>query len=147
MLALLLSKLRWPILSTPTRSRKFNDCFSASIGISKTCTECYAATGEHDVKDCKAHCLRGWCLHWLFVLRGARTGDPCPMHWFDTGGNFNIDVKVAGATVIACKGDICSAFQCARPHHPSHILTSGCLQKAAPASSFALNSPQAMQWK
>jgi len=40
---------------------KFNDCFSASIGISKTCSECYAATGEYGAQHCKAACLLGWC--------------------------------------------------------------------------------------
>merc|ERR1712178_342539 len=40
---------------------KFNDCFSASIGISKTCAECYAATGEYGAKNCKSACLLGWC--------------------------------------------------------------------------------------
>merc|ERR1712070_1002543 len=40
---------------------KFNDCFSSSIGISKTCAECYAATGEYGAKNCKADCLLGWC--------------------------------------------------------------------------------------
>jgi len=40
---------------------KFNDCFSSSIGVSKTCSECYAATGEYGAKNCKADCLLGWC--------------------------------------------------------------------------------------
>merc|ERR1711967_220215 len=40
---------------------KFNDCFSSSIGISKTCAECYAATGEYGAKNCKSACLLGWC--------------------------------------------------------------------------------------
>jgi Tfp pilus assembly protein PilE len=40
---------------------KFNDCFSASAGISATCAECYAATGEYGAKNCKADCLLGWC--------------------------------------------------------------------------------------
>merc|ERR1711998_623396 len=40
---------------------KFNSCFSASIGISSTCSECYAATGEYGAKKCQADCLLGWC--------------------------------------------------------------------------------------
>jgi hypothetical protein len=40
---------------------KFNSCFSASAGISTTCSECYAATGEYGAKNCKADCLLGWC--------------------------------------------------------------------------------------
>jgi len=40
---------------------KFNDCFSSSIGISATCAECYAATGEYGAKNCKADCILGWC--------------------------------------------------------------------------------------
>merc|ERR1712070_1179138 len=40
---------------------KFNDCFSASIGISTTCAECYAATGEYGAHNCKSACLLGWC--------------------------------------------------------------------------------------
>ena len=40
---------------------KFNSCFSASIGISTTCAECYAATGEYGAKSCKASCILGWC--------------------------------------------------------------------------------------
>merc|ERR1711918_333369 len=40
---------------------KFNDCFTASIGISSACSECYAITGEYGAKNCKADCLLGWC--------------------------------------------------------------------------------------
>merc|ERR1712070_149552 len=40
---------------------KFNDCFTASMGISKQCSECYAATGEYGAQNCKADCLLGWC--------------------------------------------------------------------------------------
>jgi len=40
---------------------KFNSCFSASIGISTTCAECYAATGEYGASNCKADCILGWC--------------------------------------------------------------------------------------
>merc|ERR1711981_82531 len=40
---------------------KFNSCFTSSIGISTTCSECYAATGEYGAKNCKADCLLGWC--------------------------------------------------------------------------------------
>merc|ERR1712100_906706 len=40
---------------------KFNDCFTAAMGISSTCSECYAATGEYGAKNCKASCLLGWC--------------------------------------------------------------------------------------
>jgi len=40
---------------------KFNDCFSASAGISATCSECYAATGEYGAKNCKSSCILGWC--------------------------------------------------------------------------------------
>merc|ERR1711881_460354 len=40
---------------------KFNSCFTASIGISSACSECYAATGEYGAKNCKADCLLGWC--------------------------------------------------------------------------------------
>jgi len=40
---------------------KFNSCFSASIGISTTCSECYAATGEYGASNCKADCILGWC--------------------------------------------------------------------------------------
>jgi hypothetical protein len=40
---------------------KFNHCFSSSMGISNTCSECYAVTGEYGAKNCKADCLLGWC--------------------------------------------------------------------------------------
>jgi hypothetical protein len=40
---------------------KFNECFTASAGISTGCSECYAATGEYGAKNCKADCLLGWC--------------------------------------------------------------------------------------
>merc|ERR1719326_1156307 len=40
---------------------KFNECFTALIGISTQCSECYAATGEYGAKNCKADCLLGWC--------------------------------------------------------------------------------------
>merc|ERR1712028_134448 len=40
---------------------KFNECFAASIGITKACSECYAATGEYGAKNCKASCILGWC--------------------------------------------------------------------------------------
>merc|ERR1711998_82267 len=40
---------------------KFNTCFTAAMGISTACSECYAATGEYGAKNCKADCLLGWC--------------------------------------------------------------------------------------
>jgi len=40
---------------------KFNSCFTQAVGISETCAECYAATGEYGAKNCKADCLLGWC--------------------------------------------------------------------------------------
>jgi len=40
---------------------KFNSCFSASIGISETCAECYAATSKYGANNCKASCILGWC--------------------------------------------------------------------------------------
>merc|ERR1712167_485245 len=40
---------------------KFKSCFTSSIGISTTCSECYAATGEYGAQNCKADCLLGWC--------------------------------------------------------------------------------------
>jgi len=40
---------------------KFNSCFTSAIGISTTCAECYAATGEYGAQNCKADCLLGWC--------------------------------------------------------------------------------------
>merc|ERR1712166_814808 len=40
---------------------KFNACFTDSIGISTTCSECYAATGEYGAKNCKADCIVKWC--------------------------------------------------------------------------------------
>merc|ERR1712124_240650 len=40
---------------------KFNDCFTAAVGISTGCSECYAANGEYGAKNCKAACLLGWC--------------------------------------------------------------------------------------
>jgi len=40
---------------------KFNACFSSSIGISTTCSECYAVTGEYGAKNCKADCILNWC--------------------------------------------------------------------------------------
>jgi len=49
------------ILTGNFNHAKFNSCFSASIGISETCAECYAATGEYGAKNCKASCILGWC--------------------------------------------------------------------------------------
>merc|ERR1712025_1461159 len=40
---------------------KFNSCFTAAMGVSSQCSECYAATGEYGAKNCKAACLLGWC--------------------------------------------------------------------------------------
>merc|ERR1712139_549219 len=40
---------------------KFNDCFTAELGVSSGCSECYAANGEYASKNCKAACLLGWC--------------------------------------------------------------------------------------
>merc|ERR1712188_365529 len=40
---------------------KFNDCLTASAGISAGCSECYAVSGEFGAKNCKAACLLGWC--------------------------------------------------------------------------------------
>jgi len=74
---------------------KFNDCFSSSIGISKTCAECYATTGEYGAKNCKADCLLGWCKsgclsctapaqETLATCTGfpAATADPCDSQGF-----------------------------------------------------------------
>jgi len=49
------------ILTGNFNHAKFNSCFSSSIGISETCAECYAATGEYGAKNCKASCILGWC--------------------------------------------------------------------------------------
>merc|ERR1712224_986345 len=40
---------------------KFNECFTASAGISTGCSECYAVSGEYGAANCKADCLLGWC--------------------------------------------------------------------------------------
>jgi len=69
---------------------KFNTCFSDSIGISTTCSECYAATGEYGAKNCKADCIVAWCKsgclsctepaqETLATCTGftAATADPC----------------------------------------------------------------------
>merc|ERR1719191_2610247 len=69
---------------------KFNDCFTASIGVSSACSECYAITGEYGAKNCKADCLLGWCKagclsctepaqETLATCTGftAATADPC----------------------------------------------------------------------
>merc|ERR1711862_742146 len=40
---------------------KFNTCFTAEVGVSSGCSECYAANGEYASKNCKAACLLGWC--------------------------------------------------------------------------------------
>merc|ERR1712048_223066 len=40
---------------------KFNECFTASAGVSQGCSECYAVSGEFGAKNCKADCLLGWC--------------------------------------------------------------------------------------
>merc|ERR1719421_2432008 len=69
---------------------KFNDCFTGAMGISKQCSECYAATGEYGAKNCKADCLLGWCKagclsytepaqETLATCTGftAATADPC----------------------------------------------------------------------
>jgi len=78
------------ILTGKFNHDKFNTCFSASIGISETCAECYAATGEYGAKNCKADCLLGWCKsgclsctepaqETLATCTGftAATADPC----------------------------------------------------------------------
>merc|ERR1712071_155675 len=49
------------ILTGKFNHDKFNSCFTASIGISSQCSECYAATGEYGASNCKADCLLGWC--------------------------------------------------------------------------------------
>merc|ERR1711881_568064 len=84
---------------------KFNECFSSSISISKTCAECYAATGEYGAKNCKADCLLGWCKSGclsctapaqktLATCTGftAATADPC-------------EEKVEAAVTGACTSD------------------------------------------
>jgi len=78
------------ILTGTFNHDKFNDCFTASIGIGATCSECYAATGEYGAKNCKADCLLGWCKsgclsctapaqETLSACTGftAATADPC----------------------------------------------------------------------
>merc|ERR1712137_1334999 len=40
---------------------KFNTCLTGAIGISSSCSECYAATADYGFKNCKAACLLGWC--------------------------------------------------------------------------------------
>merc|ERR1711935_1109374 len=49
------------ILTGKFNHDKFNSCFTASIGIGSSCSECYAATGEYGASNCKADCLLGWC--------------------------------------------------------------------------------------
>jgi hypothetical protein len=40
---------------------KFNECFTAAMGISTECSECYAVTGDYGAKNCKGGCISGWC--------------------------------------------------------------------------------------
>jgi len=40
---------------------KFNSCFTASAGVSSSCSECYAQSGEYAVKNCKLACISKWC--------------------------------------------------------------------------------------
>merc|ERR1711865_1363167 len=88
---------------------KFNECFSASIGITKACSECYAATGEYGAKNCKADCILGWCKagclsctvpaqETLAQCTGFTAGaaDPCEENLKVTGGTINLAIKDCG---------------------------------------------------
>merc|ERR1719158_934554 len=39
----------------------FNSCYTAAMGISTACSDCYATAGEYSAKNCKATCMQG-CL-------------------------------------------------------------------------------------
>jgi hypothetical protein len=54
-------KTAYNVLTGAFNHDKFNDCLTASAGISATCSECYAVSGEYGAKNCKAACLLGWC--------------------------------------------------------------------------------------
>jgi len=40
---------------------KFNSCLTSAVGITTTCSECYAKTAEYGAGHCKADCILGWC--------------------------------------------------------------------------------------
>merc|ERR1739845_55344 len=42
-------------------ANKFNDCFTASAGISASCSACYATSAQYSVKNCKVACISKWC--------------------------------------------------------------------------------------
>eukprot|EP00933_Yihiella_yeosuensis_P055383 TRINITY_DN54136_c0_g1_i1.p1 TRINITY_DN54136_c0_g1~~TRINITY_DN54136_c0_g1_i1.p1 ORF type:complete len:144 (+),score=32.67 TRINITY_DN54136_c0_g1_i1:116-547(+) len=39
----------------------FDSCMKDSIGISGSCSECYADLAEYGCANCKMACLSGWC--------------------------------------------------------------------------------------
>merc|ERR1712166_482338 len=40
---------------------KFNTCLTSAVGISTSCSTCYAKAGEYGASNCKSKCLFGWC--------------------------------------------------------------------------------------
>jgi len=84
---------------------KFNDCFSASAGISATCAECYAATGEYGAKNCKADCLLGWCKSGCLSCTEPAQETLATCTGFNSGTAQPCDQVTEQVTAGACTSD------------------------------------------
>merc|ERR1711976_681487 len=83
---------------------KFNTCFTAEVGVSSGCSECYATNGEYASKNCKAACLLGWgkqgCLDCSTAAEPKAALDSCTD--FTSG---SADPCLESTTAGACSAD------------------------------------------
>merc|ERR1712202_107530 len=84
---------------------KFNSCFTASIGISSACSECYAATGEYGAKNCKADCLLGWCKSGCLTCTAPAQVTLATCTGFTAGTADPCEEEVKATVMGACTAD------------------------------------------
>merc|ERR1711957_672433 len=99
------------ILTGKFNHDKFNTCFTASIGIGSSCSECYAATGEYGASNCKAGCLS--CTvpaqETLAACTGFTAGTASPCEELTATGACSSDeqVKLSDPQTVGEKANTC----------------------------------------
>merc|ERR1712070_564480 len=84
---------------------KFNTCFTASIGISSACSECYAASGEYGASNCKSACLLGWCKSGCLSCTEPAQEDLATCTGFATGTADPCEEELKTEVTGACSAD------------------------------------------
>lgn len=54
-------KSAYSIFSGKFDQGKFNTCMNTAVGISSTCSGCYAVAGAYGASNCKSKCIFHWC--------------------------------------------------------------------------------------